>query len=94
MKLKYFKFYIGISLGLSARFMNKNVKFGRVQKTVGMLIPGKLHPRAESCNFWVSNETSDFARVQHTFYRRDRSSITGGGMNREGTIAGQSPMRF
>jgi len=46
--------------------------------TLGMLISGKSHSQVESCNYWVSLETLDFARVC-TFYRRNQSWIAGEG---------------
>ena len=58
-----------------------------------MLIPGKSHSRVESRNSQVSIETLNLARVR-TYYRRDRSRITGGGAKEEGreAIAGQPKM--
>ena len=43
-----------------------------------MSVPGKMHSRVESHKFRVSIKTLDVARV-HTFYRHDRSWITGRG---------------
>jgi len=58
-----------------------------------MLIPRKSHSRVKSRNSWVSIETLNFARVQRTIYRHDRSWIAGRDAQGE-AIASRSPTLF